>query len=65
MQDFTITGLVQRKPSFILKIHIVNGLKYRLRALGQGVCLKSMLRTITMQGLIFSAITGAGKTKLT
>ena len=32
--------------------------------MGQGVCLKGMSRTITMQGFTFAAITDAEKTKL-
>ena len=39
-------------------------LKYRSRALGQGVCLKGMSRRITMQGLTLAGITDAEKTKL-
>ena len=38
--------------------------KYRSRALGQGVCLKGMSRTITVQGFTLTAITDAEKTKL-
>ena len=39
-------------------------MKYRLRSVGQGVCLKGMSRTITMQGLRLAAITDVEKTKL-
>ena len=38
--------------------------KYRLRALGQGACLKGISRAITMQGFTLMAITDAEKTKL-
>ena len=36
---------------------------YRSRALGQGVCLNGMSRTITLQGFALAAITDAEKTK--
>ena len=39
-------------------------MKYRSRAPGQGMCLKGMSRTISMQGFTHAAITGAEKTKL-
>ena len=39
-------------------------MKYKSKALGQGGCLKSMSRTITMQGFTLMAITDAEKTKL-
>ena len=38
--------------------------KYSSRAPGQGVCLKGMSRTITMQGFRFAAISDVEKTKL-
>ena len=38
--------------------------KYRSRAPGQGVCLNSMSRTITMQGFRLAAISDVEKTKL-
>ena len=38
--------------------------KYRSRSAGQGVCLKGMSRTVTMQGFTLEAITDAEKTKL-
>ena len=38
--------------------------KYRSRSAGQGVCLKGMSRTITMQGLRLTAIIDVEKTKL-
>ena len=38
-------------------------MKYRSRALGQGVCLKGMSMTITMQGFKLAAITDAEKKK--
>ena len=38
--------------------------KYRSRALGQGVSLKGTSRTITMQCFTLGAITDAEKTKL-
>ena len=43
---------------------ITKNVKYRLRAQGQGACLKGMSRTITMQGFTFAATLGAEKTKL-
>ena len=39
-------------------------MKYRSRSAVQGVCLKGMSRTITMQGLRLAAITDVEKTKL-
>ena len=39
-------------------------MKYRSGASGQGVCLKGMSRTITVQGFTLTAITGAEKTDL-
>ena len=39
-------------------------MKYRSRSAGEGVCLKGMSRTITMQGFTLAAITDAEKTKL-
>ena len=39
-------------------------MKYRSRSAGQSACLKSISRTITMQGYKLAAITDAEKTKL-
>ena len=44
---------------------IIKNVKYRSRALGQGVSLKGMSRTITMQGFTFAATLCAEKIKLT
>ena len=38
-------------------------MKYRSRALDQGVCLKGMSRTIAMHGFTLAAITDAEKSK--
>ena len=38
--------------------------KYTSRSAGQGVCLKGLLRTITLQGLRLAAIIDVEKTKL-
>ena len=66
MQGFTLTAITDAEK---IKLRCNNKqsqwtVKYRLRALGQGACLKGMSRTITMQGFTFTAITDAEKTKL-
>ena len=70
MQGLTLAAIndaekTKLQSNFEVKICKVNGFaKYRSRALGQGVCLKGMSRTITMQGFTLAAINDVEKTKL-
>ena len=59
-------SMMQKNPNFEVTLKNLSQwiAKYRLRALGQGACLKGMSRTITMQGFTLMAITDAEKTKL-
>ena len=54
-----------RETHFSSRLYIIFdsqwSVKCRSRALCHGVCLKSMSRTITMQGIILAAITAAEK----
>ena len=54
-----------RKPNFDVKnFQSQWTVKYRSRSAGQGVCLKGILRTITMQGFTLTGFTDVEKTKL-
>ena len=50
---------MQRKPNFDVKKQTKSMDRERSRAPGQGVCLKGMSRTITVQGCTLAAITDA------
>ena len=68
MQGFTLMAITDAEKTklrrnFDVKNNSQWTMKYRSRALGQGVCLKSMSRTITIQVFIVTAITDAEKTK--
>ena len=65
MQGITLTAITDAEKT-ILRLKIEQSqwtVKYRSKALGQDVCLKTS-RTITMQGFLLTAITDAAKTKL-
>ena len=69
MQGFTLAAITDAEKTKLTKLRRKNEqsqwtVKYRLRALGQGACLKGMLRTITMQGFTLLALTDVEKTKL-
>ena len=65
IQGLTITAIIAaEKHTLVLDYVIFDSqwsVKCRSRALCHGVCLKSMSRTITMQGIILAAITAAEK----
>ena len=66
MQGFTLSAINDVKKTKLRRKKLQSQwtMKYRLRALGQGECLKGMSRAITMQGFTLMAITDAEKTKL-
>ena len=59
MQGLRLTAITDVEKT---KLRSQWTVKYRSRAVGQGVCLKGMSRTITMQGLRLAAITDVEKT---
>ena len=66
MQAFTLAAITDAEKTKLRRKTEQSqwNMKYRLRALGQGACLKGMSRTVTTQGFTLAAITDAEKTKL-
>ena len=57
-------SLMQKKKLWRKNLKSQWTMKYRPRSAGQGVCLKGVPRTITMQGFTLAAFTDKEKTKL-
>ena len=66
MQCFTLAAITDVEKTKLRHKNFQSlwTVKYRSRSAGQGVCLKGMSRTISMQGFTLAAITDAEKTKL-
>ena len=72
LQGLTLAAIATSKKHFNARLDVNKGrldldhnshssMKSRSRALGHSACLKSMSRTITMQGLTLAAITTSEK----
>ena len=63
MQGFTLTAITEAEKTTLRCKNEQSqwAVRYRSMALGQGVCLKGMSRTVIVQGFILTAITEAEK----